>query len=84
MKKKKRELKLIINQLGIRLMFAITINFYIILFVAMFNEHAVTVLFNHFNEALIEYVIYIAILPIIVYSVIYEVIETRNRGKGNK
>ena len=80
----KRDIKLIMNQLGIRLMFAITINFYIILFVAMFNKHAVTVLFNHFNEAIFEYVIYIAILPIIVYSVIYELIETRKRRKGVK
>jgi len=67
------------NQLGIRLMFAITINFYIFLFVAMYNKHAVTVLFNHFNEALIEYVIYMAILPIIIYSLYYEIMETRKR-----
>ena len=60
-------------------MFAITINFYIFLFVAMFNKHAVTVLFNHFNEALFEYVIYMAILPIIIYSVYYEIMETRKR-----
>lgn len=76
-----RSLSLIINQLGIRLMFAITINFYIFLFVAMTNQHTVEVLFNHFNEALIEYVIYFSILPIIIYSVYYEIRETRRRRK---
>ena len=84
----KKPLSLIMNQLGIRLMFAITINFYIFLFVAMFNEDAVTVIFNHFNEALIEYVIYIIILPIILYSVYYEWKETkrkvRNESTTNK
>ena len=71
--------KLIINQLGIRLMLAITINFYIFLFIAMFNKDIVTIIFNHFNEALVEYFIYMAILPIILYSVYYEVKETRKR-----
>ena len=65
-------------------MFAITINFYIFLVVAMFNKHAVTVIFNHFNEALIEYVIYFAILPIIIYSVYYEIRETRMKRKETK
>jgi len=77
----KRNYPLIFNQLGIRLMLAITINFYIFLFVAMTNHHTVEVLFNHFNEALIEYVIYISILPIIIYSVYYEIRETRRRKK---
>ena len=77
----KRNIRLILNQLGIRLMFAITINFYIFLVVAMFNRHAVTIIFNHFNEALIEYFIYFAILPIIIYSVYYEIKETRQRRK---
>lgn len=62
-------------------MLAITINFYIFLFVAMMNNHTVEVIFNHFNEAIIEYVIYIAILPIIIYSVYYEIRETRRRKK---
>ena len=62
-------------------MLAITINFYIILVGAMINEHSVEVLFNHFNEAIIEYIIYFAILPIIIYSVYYEIRETRRRKK---
>ena len=78
----KRNWPLITNQLGIRLMFAITINFYIILFVAMLNEHSVEVLFNHFNEAYIEYVMYFAILPVIGYSIYYEVRETRRKKKN--
>jgi len=77
----KRNWPLIIDQLGIRLMFAITINFYIILFVAMLNEHSVKVLFNHFNEAYIEYAIYFGILPIIGYSMYYEWRETRKKKK---
>lgn len=79
--KLKEKSKLLINQLGIRLMFAITINFYIFLFVAMTNKHSVEVIFNHFNEAIIEYVIYISILPIIIYAVYYEIKETRKRRK---
>jgi len=78
----KRNWPLIFDQLGIRLMFAITINFYIILVVAMLNEHSVNVLFNHFNEAYIEYTIYFAILPVIGYSIYYEVRETRRKKKN--
>jgi len=80
----KEKHKLILNQLGIRLMLAITINFYIILFVAMFNRHSVEVIFNHYNEAVVEYIIYISILPIIIYSVIYEVKETRRKRNEQK
>jgi len=76
--------KLIINQLGIRLMLAITINFYIFLFVAMVNKDIVIIIFNHFGEALFEYFIYIAILPIILYSVYYEWKETRQKKKVAK
>ena len=76
--------KLIINQLGIRLMLAITINFYIFLFVAMVNKDIVIIIFNHFNEALIEYIIYLAILPIILYSVYYEIKETRRKRNERK
>lgn len=80
----KEKHKLIINQLGIRLMFAVTLNFYIILIAAMFNEHSIKVLFNHFNEAIFEYIIYFAILPVIVYSMIYEIKETRKRKREMK
>ena len=62
-------------------MLAITINFYIILVVAMINEHSVEVLFNHFNEAIVEYILYFSILPIIIYSVYYEIRETRRKRK---
>ena len=79
-----KDIKLTLDQLGIRLMFAVTINFYIILFVAMFNDNAVTVLFNHFKEAKIEYGIYIGIFPIIVYSLYYEIQETRKRRKERR
>lgn len=76
-----RDIRLILDQLGIRLMLAITINFYIILFIAMFNDGIVQVLFNHFNEAKVEYVMYIGILPIIIYSIYYEIKETRKKKK---
>jgi len=79
-----RRTKVILNQLGIRLMFAITINFYIFLVVAMFNSHTVQVIFNHYNEALIEYVIYFSILPVIVYSLIYEIKEHKRNTKERK
>jgi len=78
----KRNLPLILDQLGIRLMFAITINFYIWLFVAMLHGGEVTVYFNHFGEALIEYIIYFIILPVMVYSIYYELRETKRRKKN--
>jgi len=80
----KRKYQVLLNQLGIRLMFAITINFYIFLIVAMFNRHTVIVLFNHFSEAYIEYVIYFSILPVIVYSVFYEIREHSRKKKARK
>jgi len=49
-------------------MLMITVNFYIFLAVAMMNDGVVTVYFNHFNEGLIEYIIYSLMLPIILYS----------------
>lgn len=53
---------------GSILSFAIVINFYIILFVAMMHGGKVTVYFNIFGEAVLEYIVYLIILPFIVYS----------------
>jgi len=80
----KRNWPLITNQLGIRLMFAITINFYIWLFVAMLHGGEVTVYFNHFGEAVLEYIIYLIILPVMVYSIYYELKETKKRKNSEK
>ena len=57
---------------GIILMFYLVINFYFFVFVSMTNGGVVTVYFNHFNEALVEYVIYIIILPILIISFLLE------------
>jgi hypothetical protein len=61
-------MKSIIRIAGVILMFMITINFYIILFVAMMHNGTAFVHFNHFNEGLIEYIIYMILLPIIIVS----------------
>ena len=53
---------------GIIFSFFITANFYVIVFVAMLNDHAVTVYFNHFREATIEYILYLLLIPILLYS----------------
>lgn len=61
--------------------FFITANFYVVILVSMFsNNNAVIVYFNHFGEAMIEYIIYIAIAPILLYAFYCEVIKFR-RGK---
>ena len=80
----KKKWQVLLNQLGIRLMFAITINFYIFLIVAMFNSHSVEVIFNHYNEAIIEYVLYFSLLPVIIYSVYYEIREHRRKKKERR
>jgi len=72
-----------IRYAGVMFSFFITANFYVILIVAMLNNNAVTVYFNHFDEALIEYIIYILIAPIMLYSFTYEVIKFR-RSKREK
>jgi len=71
--------KHLIKVLGDTLSFAVVINFYIWLLVAMFNDGIVNVQFNHFNEALLEYIVYIIILPIITYSVIVDVKAYKKR-----
>jgi hypothetical protein len=73
--------KKLIKKIGSRMMFFITLNFYIILIVAMQNNGSVYVLFNHFNEAKIEYVMYGIILPFIFYSFIVDILEERRRRK---
>ena len=69
------------RKIGSRMMFFITINFYIILLVAMQNDGSVYVLFNHFNEAKVEYVMYGIILPFVFYSFIVDILEERRRRK---
>jgi len=73
--------KSIIKTLGDRLSFAIVINFYIWLGVAMLHEGQVTIYFNEYNEAFIEYIIYFSILPIIIYALYVDVKEFRRKRK---
>lgn len=61
-------IKSILNISGIIFMAAIVINFYIILLFAVFYNGSVNVSFNHFGEAHVEYIVYIFIAPIIMYS----------------
>jgi len=77
---KKKTLK----TLGDRLSFAIVLNFYIWLFVAMLNGHQVAIYFNHFGEAILEYIIYISIFPIIVYALYVDIKNFRKKIKGKR
>jgi len=70
--------------MGIRLMYAIVVNFYIILIVAMIGDHTVEVIFNHYNEAYIEYIIYIIIFPIMTFTIISDTKTRRRRKKQMK
>jgi len=73
----------IMRTLGVRLMFAVTINFYIWLFVALgTNGKSVTVYFNHFGEAYWEFAIYLIVLPVILYSMFREYMEYRRKKKS--
>ena len=76
--------KRIIKTLGARLSFAIAINFYLWLFVAMTNDNEVTIYFNHFNEAGVEIVMYLALLPIILYGFYLELKEHHKKKKAMK
>ena len=71
--------KHLIKVIGDITTYAITINFYVWLFVAMFSNNQVTVYFNHFNEALLEYIIYIILLPIMTYSTFINLRTYRRR-----
>ena len=55
------------------LAFFITANFYVIVITAMLYGNSVTVYFNHYNEAIIEYIIYTLIAPIIFYAFYMEI-----------
>jgi len=70
--------------LGIRLMYAVVINFYIIIVVAMIGDHTVEVIFNHYNEAHIEYIIYIIIFPIMTYALLSDIKKRRRRKRQMK
>jgi len=76
--------KHLIKVLGDAFSYAIVLNFYIWLVVAMFSGGVVNVLFNHYNEALLEYIVYIIIFPIITYSVIVDMREYRRRKHGKR
>jgi len=69
---KQKSLFSLIRVSGIILMFYLVINFYFFVFVSMANGGVVTVYFNHFGEALTEYIIYVLILPILLISFILE------------
>jgi len=77
---KKKTLK----TLGDRLSFAIVINFYVWLFVAMFHGGEVTVYFNFYGEATLEYIIYIIIFPIMAYAMWYDIKEFRRKRHEKK
>jgi len=71
-----------LKALGDRLSFAIVINFYIWVFFAMYKGKGyVVVYFNHFNEALIEYVVYIFIFPIMIYAMYKDWKESKRKRK---
>lgn len=74
--------KEVLKSLGDRLSFAIVINFYIWLFFAMFKGKGyVVVYFNHFNEAFLEYVVYLLILPIMTYALYKDLKESKRKRK---
>jgi len=76
--------KRIIKTLAIRLMFAISINFYIWLFVAMANGNEVTIYFDHFGEAAFELIMYLGLFPIILYGFYLEIKEHHKTKKRVK
>ena len=78
----KREIAKSITRIsGTILMFVVTLNFYLILVIAMFNNHQVGVYFNVFGEAKIEYVLYAIMLPIILYSCYSHIQEFKKKKK---
>lgn len=74
----------IIKISGTIFMFVITIDMYIVLFHAMLWNHSVVVEFNQFGEAIIEYILFILMLPFIVASVIIRIGEWKNRRKNRR
>ena len=78
-------MKSVIKISGTIITFFITINFYIILTTAMvLGNNAVNVYFNIFGEALIEYVMYALLFPIIVYSFYLHIKSYRKNKVGVK
>jgi len=74
----------LIRYAGIMFAFFITANFYVIMIVAMINNNAVTVYFDHFGEATIEYILYFLLAPILLYSFYYEVSKFRRAKNAKK
>jgi len=74
--------KEVLKSLGDRLSFAIVINFYIWLFFAMFKGKGyVVVYFDQFGEALLEYIVYIIIFPIMLYALVKDLKESKRKRK---
>jgi len=66
-------LKHILRLSGTVFAFYITINYYIFMFVAMLTNDVTVVHWNHFQEASIEYIVYLLLLPVIIYGTISQV-----------
>ena len=73
--------KHLLKVIGDTLSYAIVINFYIWLLVAMLSDGVVKVYFNFYGEGLVEYLIYITIFPIITYSVFIDIRAYRRKKK---
>ena len=80
----KEKTNLTVKSLGNAFSFAVVINFYIWLFFAIMQDGEVTVQFNFFGEALIEYIIYIVIFPIIAYAFWYDLKKYRKEHRESK
>ena len=76
-------MKPLLRVTGIILMFYIVINFYVIVIVAAINSGSATVHFNYFNEGIFEYIMYLCIAPMILYSFIIE-LKTYNKERKQK
>jgi len=67
------KLKHVLRLSGTIFAFYITINFYIFMFTAMFTNNVTVVYWNHFQEASIEYIVYLLLLPVIIYATVAQV-----------
>jgi len=78
-------MKSVIKISGVILMLMITLNFYFFVFVSMQNEdNAVVVYFDYLGEGLIEYIMYIAILPVILYSFVLNLKDYKKSNNVRK
>ena len=67
---------------GIILMFYIVINFYVIVLVASLHGGSASIHFNYFGEGIFEYIMYIGIAPLMIYSFVIELkIYNKERKK---